>query len=94
MAKSKIIPSFIVGDEAHPWGGLNTAVKDNRYLDRGESYAQKNWITGRDKDHIELRRGSIILGSTRRNIAGSKVQGQGIGIKNDGTQVPFDRNRY
>lgn len=89
MAKSKIVPSFIVGDAAHSWGGLNTIVKDNRYLDRGESYAQSNWITGRDKDHIELRRGSIILGKTRRNVAGVKVQGIGIGIKNDGTQVPF-----
>lgn len=92
MAKSrggKIIPSFVVGDAAHPWGGLNTAVKDNRYLNRGEAYVQTNWITGRDKDHIELRRGSFILGTTKRNVAGAKIQGIGIGIKNDGTQVPF-----
>lgn len=89
MAKPKPIPSFIVGDAAHPWGGLNTAVKDNRYLDRGESYSQLNWITGRDKDHIELRRGSFILGKTKRNVVGAKVQGLGIGIKNDGTQIPF-----
>lgn len=87
--KPKIIPSFVTGDKEHPWLGLNTAVKDNRYLDRGESYAQLNWITGRDKDHIELRRGSIILGSTKRNVAGAKVTGIGIGIKNDGTEVPF-----
>lgn len=87
--KQKIIPSFIVGDSAHKWGGLNTAVKDNRYLDRGESYAQLNWITGRDQDHIELRRGSYILGKTKRNVAGASVTGLGIGIKNDGTQIPF-----
>lgn len=78
-----------MGDAAHPWGALNTAVKDNRYLYRGDSYFQNNWITGRDKDHIELRRGSYILGSTKRNISGAKIQGLGIGIKNDGTQVPF-----
>ncbi len=87
--KAKIFPSYIVGDKDHPWGGLNTAVKDNRYLDRGESYSQLNWITGRDKDHIELRRGSFILGTTKRNVVGANVQGIGIGIKNDGTQIPF-----
>lgn len=89
MPKPKIFPSFVVGDSQHPWGGLNTAVKDNRYLDRGESFAQKNWITGRDKDHIELRRGSIILGTTKRNVPGAKVTGLGIGIKNNGEEVPF-----
>lgn len=87
--KIKQIPTFVVGDQAHPWGGLNTIVKDIRDLDRGESYDQLNWITGRDKDHIELRRGSVILGKTKRNIAGAQVKGIGIGIKNDGTQVPF-----
>lgn len=87
--KPKIYPSYVTGDLDHPWGGINTTVKDNRYLDRGEAYDQLNWITGRDKDHIELRRGSITLGSIKRNIATAKIQGLGIGIKNDGTQVPF-----
>lgn len=89
MAKSRIIPNFIVGDSSHKWGGLNTAVKDNRFLDRGETYSQQNWITGRDQDHIELRRGSVVLGKTKRNIAGASITGIGIGIKNDGTQIPF-----
>lgn len=90
MAKSpKPIPNFIVGSPQFKWGGLNTSVKDNRYLDRGESYEQNNWITGRDQDHIELRRGSFILGNTTRNVAGAFITGLGIGIKNDGTQIPF-----
>lgn len=92
MAKkssTKRTPNFVVGDSNIPWGGLNTIVKDNRFLNPGESYDQENWITGRDKDHIELRRGSIILGDTKRNIAGAQVRGIGIGIKNEGTQVPF-----
>lgn len=91
MAKSKgtIIPPFVVGDQSYPWGGLNTATKDNRFLYRGDTNRQLNWITGRDRDHIELRRGSIVLGKTTRNIAGAKVTGLGIGIKNNGDQVPF-----
>ncbi len=93
MAKKKSqgnrTPNFVVGDSNVPWGGINTIVKDNRFLNPGESYDQLNWITGRDKDHIELRRGSVILGQTKRNVAGAQVMGLGIGIKNDGTQVPF-----
>lgn len=88
-SKPKIIPPFVIGDQQHPWGGLNTANKDPRELDRGESYSQLNWITGRDKDHIELRRGSRLLGQTRRNVANTRVSGLGVGIKNTGDQVPF-----
>ncbi len=88
-SKFKPIPPFIIGDSQNLWGGLNTATKDFRELARGESYDQMNWITGRDKDHIELRRGSVILGNTRRNIPKTKTQGLGIGIQNDGTQIVF-----
>ncbi len=86
---ARFIPSFIVGNDAYQWGGLNTAVKDPRFLPRGDSYDQLNWITGRDKDHIELRRGSNLLGSTRRNVAGAHATGLGVGIRNDGVQVPY-----
>lgn len=90
MAKSgQIIPPFIIGDKDNLWGGLNTATKDSRTLKRGESYDQINWITGRDRDHIELRRGSAILGSTRRNIPNAKVTGLGVGIANNGDEIPF-----
>ncbi len=46
----------------------------------------KNWIT--HSDHIELRRGYARLGDT--NVDGNgKVTGLGIGIKYDGTEIPF-----
>lgn len=92
MAKRKApksIPSFIVGDQTYPWGGLNTATKDFRSLYRGDSTGQLNWVTGRDKDHIELRRGSIVLGATKRNVPGASITGLGIGIKNTGEEVPL-----
>lgn len=53
----------------------------------GYSPDELNWITGDEKDHIELRRGYALLGETRGS-AGS-VTGLGVGTRNDGTQVPF-----
>lgn len=84
-----IIAPFIIGSESHPWGGLNTSIKDPRFLGRGESPDQLNWITSRDKDRIELRRGQALLGLTRRNNPGSYATGLGVGVRNDGVQVPF-----
>jgi len=93
MAKkssSKPIPNFIIGDgKKKLWSGLNTAVKDIRFLQPGETFDSLNWITGRDQDHIELRRGKFLLGQTTRNVAGKSVTGLGVGVTNSGQQVPF-----
>lgn len=70
------------------WMGLNTAVKDPRALPTGGTYDSLNWVTGRYGDHIELRRGQARLGTTERT-GSSRVTGLGIGLKSDGTQVPF-----
>lgn len=89
MAKKsgQIIPPFIIGDKANPWGGLNTAIQDPRFLERGQSYDSNNWITSRKRDNIQLRRGKKLLGQTNRE--GNRITGLGIGTKRDGTQVPF-----
>lgn len=89
MAKTKIIPTYIIGGKDRPWGGLNTATKDNREMEPGESYDQLNWLTGRDQDNIQLRRGQALLGTTRRNIANQHVSGLRVGVRVDGLQVPF-----
>ena len=86
MAKPKINPPYVIGDKKNPWGGLNTATKDNRDMDIGESYDQLNWLTGRDKDNIQLRRGQALLGTTRRNIANQHVSGIGVGTLFNGVQ--------
>lgn len=89
MASSKIIPPYIIGDQNRPWGGLNTATKDNRDMEPGESYDELNWLTGRDKDNIQLRRGQALLGTTRRNIIDQHVSGMRVGVALDGSEVPF-----
>ena len=68
--------------------GLNTAVKDIKTLKPGTSPDSKNWITGRERDHIELRRGYARLHTTE-NTGNGKITGLGIGIKYDGTEIPF-----
>ena len=83
----KLIPDFTIGGEENPWGGLHTATLDPRFLKRGESYDELNWITGRKQDNIQLRRGKQILGKTNRN--GDPVTGLGVGTREDKTQVPF-----
>lgn len=86
MAKTKaqtsgsVIPEVSIGGDpkdSFKWAGLNTSVKDPRFLPLGATYDENNWITGRDGDHIELRRGSALLGKTRRT--GTKVTGLGVG---------------
>ena len=68
--------------------GLTTSVKDIKTLKKGTSPDSKNWITGRFKDHIELRRGYARLGSTEVTGNG-KITGLGVGIRYDGVEVPF-----
>lgn len=68
--------------------GVNTAVKDIKTLKPGVSPDSLNWITSRYNDSIELRRGYARLGSTEVTGNG-KVTGIGVGIRYDGTQVPW-----
>lgn len=70
------------------WNGLVTSVKDITELPNGATPDSLNWITGRDKDHIELRRGFALLGKTRRNGNG-RISGLGVAQRADATQVPF-----
>lgn len=79
-----IISDYIVNQ----WEGLNTFFKDLTLLGDGQTPSELNWISGKFKDHIELRRGYKLLGTTRDDNAG-RVSGLGIGQKADGTQVPF-----
>lgn len=86
--KGTTIAEFGVGGKQDKlkWEGLNTSIKDPRFLNLGQTYDSMNWITGRDGDNIQLRRGSILLGTTRR--AGGNVTGLGVGILGQ-IQVPF-----
>lgn len=66
--------------------GINNAVKDIKTLKPGVSPDALNWLTGKDKDHIELRRGYARLGTTEVTGNG-KVTGIGKGRRYDGTEV-------
>lgn len=63
-------------------------IKDIATLKRGVSPDSLNFITGKFGDNIQLRRGQALLGQTRQTGNG-KVTGLGVGLKYDGTQVPF-----
>lgn len=89
MAKNKPIADYYIGVGKRPWGGLNTATKDNRDMEIGECYDELNWITGRDKDNIQLRRGQALLGTTRRNVVNQHVSGIGVGTLENNTQQLF-----
>jgi hypothetical protein len=78
------IPDYTVSQ----FSGLNTFIKDLKTLKPGVATSSLNWITGKYGDHIELRRGSALLGQTRVDGAG-KVTGLGVGLRYDGVQVPF-----
>ncbi len=81
-----IIPDFQISR----FYGLNTNIKDLKTLKAGVSPDSLNWITGgKDGDHIELRRGQALLGQTRNTDINGKVTGIGVGIKYDGSEVPF-----
>jgi hypothetical protein len=68
--------------------GLNTFIRDTKTLKPGIATQNKNWSTGKFGDHIELRRGKLLLGQTRQNGSG-KITGLGVGTRYDGVQVPF-----
>lgn len=70
------------------WSGLNTVIKDTKKIPPGASPDSLNWLTGKYKDHIELRRGTARLGLTEQTGNG-KVTGLGVGIRYDGMEVPF-----
>jgi hypothetical protein len=67
---------------------LNTFIKDLKTLKPGVASSSNNWITGKYGDHIELRRGTQLLGQRRQTGAG-KITGLGVGTKKDGSQIPF-----
>lgn len=67
---------------------MNTFIKDTKTLKPGIATTQQNWCTGKFGDHIELRRGTLLLGETRESGAG-KITGLGVALRADGEQVPF-----
>lgn len=79
-----ILPDYPVTQ----WEGLNTYIKDITELSDGQSPQSLNWITGKYKDHIELRRGYALLGKTRNSGSG-RVTGLGVATKSDATQIPY-----
>ena len=78
------IPDFTVSK----FLGLNTSIKDTKSLKPGVAVDSVNWLTGKFGDHIELRRGTALLGQTRESGTG-KVTGLGVGIRYDGIEIPF-----
>lgn len=90
MAKARgtALPDYIQNE----WRGLNTFTKSAKDLPKGYSPDSLNWITGWDvnsksADHIELRRGMALLGD--RKTGSGSVTGLGVGLQENGTQVPF-----
>jgi hypothetical protein len=67
--------------------GLNTAIKDTKVLKAGTSPDSLNWLTTKEKDSIELRRGYTQLGLT--NAGTGKVTGLGVGLDFDANEVLF-----
>lgn len=76
------IPDFTVST----FSGLNTAIKDTKTLKPGVATISRNWVTAKFGDHIELRRGSQLLGQSRIDGAG-KITGIGVGLRADGEPV-------
>ena len=77
-----LIPDFTISE----FGGIVTAIKDIKTLKPGISPDALNWITGKYKDHIELRRGTARLGTTEVTGVGN-VSGIGVVRRFDGTDV-------
>lgn len=77
-------PDFILSQ----YGGLVTSIKDIKKIPVGSSPDSLNWLTGKYKDHIELRRGMARLGATEQTGNG-KVTGIGIATRYDGVQIPY-----
>jgi hypothetical protein len=74
--------------EVTQFRGLVTAVKDTKTLKPGTAIENKNWATAKLGDHIELRRGSALLGATRQTGAG-KITGLGVAVDYNGDEVAF-----
>ena len=77
------------------FGGLNTSLKNLDAMTPGTSPDSLNWMTGAAEkdgkyygDHIELRRGTAFLNGSDSGSS-TPVSGLTVGIKQDGTQVPF-----
>lgn len=68
------------------FGGLNNFIKDTKTLKPGIASDSKNWLTGKYGDHIELRRGKLLLGQTRQSGSG-KITGLGVGLRYDGVGI-------
>ena len=73
--KSKKIKGVSIPDlTVSSFKGLNTSIKNQKNLPLGTAVASNNWLTGVSKDsegqvygdHIELRRGTALLGQTRQ----------------------------
>lgn len=79
-----MIPDFRVST----FYGQNTSVKDIKTLKPGVSPDALNWITGKEGDHIELRRGYARLGTTEETGTG-KITGLGVGVRYDGTELAW-----
>lgn len=79
-----LLPDYAVSE----FNGLNTFIKDLRVLGDGQTPDSLNWITGKYKDNISLRRGYALLGITR-NAGLGRISGLGVAQRPDGTQVPF-----
>ena len=96
MAQKKIKGVSIPDHKVSSFSGINTAIKNTRELPPGTAVDSLNWITGTSKDangkvygdHIELRRGTALLGQTRQTGNGH-TSGLGVGILPTGTEVPF-----
>lgn len=87
-SSSTVIAEVGVGgaNDTLKWKGFNSSKKDPRDLELGESPNSLNWITSRDSDNIQLRRGQLLLGKTRR--IGGSCTGLGVGTLGN-TQVPY-----
>lgn len=65
--------------------GINTAIRDKKALKAGYSVDSLNWLTSRESDSIELRRGYARLGLTEVTGNG-KVTGIGVATGYNGEQ--------
>ena len=79
-----ILPDYRVA----VWEGLNTYVRDLTQLSDGQTPDSLNWLTGKYKDNISLRRGYALLGTTK-NVGAGRVTGLNVGLTNDGKEIPF-----
>lgn len=83
------LPDYEVSAAAkRPFRGLNTVIKNRQEIAPGYAADALNWLSAKFGDHIELRRGTALLGQTRQTGSG-KITGLGVGVRYDGVQIPF-----